>query len=472
MINDCRIPLEHACIYRMKNGLSLIVPCYNEAGHLLNSYKKIVQELKRLKLPYEIIFVEDKSVDNTIAIIKSIVKKDKLTKAIFHKENVGRGGAVMDGILAAKYDYVGFIDIDLEVSESYINLFVKELKKGTDVVIARRSYSFKLKLIHRHIGSRFYAYLEKLVLNIPFHDTEAGYKFFKKSKILPILKQIKNKGWFWDTEIVVRSYLNNLSIKEIPVIFNRRDDKKSTVKFFSDSIDYLINLAKFRWTMLKNINKSDNYWENIPEQFTNSYTKKRGFGYFVYLFLSIRMKKVFTLLKNISLNRKKILDVGCGGGHYMEYFIKMGGKTTGIDSSPKMIALANKYLKKKGYEKFSLYKADSRKIPFSNGSFDLIIAIGTLEYLSNPEMAIAEINRVLKPGGYAVFSFTKKQTPFFFLRIFPGTILKKRLLNLPELSSTFSLKDVANILKGANFEIKKYNEVLLTQYLVLCQKSV
>src|SRR3989344_541167 len=230
----------------MKYGLSLILACYNEEPHLIPSYKKVLKKLKKCKLPYEIIFVEDKSIDNTAKIIKFIIKNNNLTSAIFHKKNVGRGGAVTDGILKAKYEYVGFIDIDLEISENYINLFINELQKGTDIVIALRSYIFQIRSFHRIILSKGYVFLKKFFLDIPLQDTEAGYKFFKKSKILPVLKLIKDKGWFWDTEIVARSYLNDLSIREIPVTFIRRRDKKSTVKILKDSFYYFKKLFSFK----------------------------------------------------------------------------------------------------------------------------------------------------------------------------------------------------------------------------------
>ena len=228
----------------MKSHLSLIIPCYFEEPHL-TSYNKVIKELKKKGIVYELIFIDDSSTDNTPLIIKDIVKNDKNCRAIFHKKNVGRGGTVTEGIKLAKYEYTGFIDIDLEISEKYIDKFLSLLKEN-DVVIATRKYAFSIKSLHRIAASRGYKLLSKLLLGLPYDDTEAGYKFFRKSKILPVLKKTKDKKWFWDTEIVALSHFHNLKIKEEDVRFTRALDKKSTVKLLNDTLNYIIAIYKFK----------------------------------------------------------------------------------------------------------------------------------------------------------------------------------------------------------------------------------
>jgi len=96
------------------------------------------------------------------------------------------------------------------------------------------------------LASKIYALAVKTLLKISIEDTEAGYKFFKRSKILPILSKVRDKHWFWDTEICVRAYWSGLKISEIPVLFIRRRDKKSTVKLIPDTYDYIKKIIKFR----------------------------------------------------------------------------------------------------------------------------------------------------------------------------------------------------------------------------------
>src|SRR3989344_5232347 len=103
-----------------KPEISIILACYNEGPTFKKSVRKIIAVLDKLKRPWEIIFVEDKSTDNTKATIEKLTAAIKGTKAIYHRKNQGRGKSVPDGIMTAKGFICGYLDVDLEVSESYI----------------------------------------------------------------------------------------------------------------------------------------------------------------------------------------------------------------------------------------------------------------------------------------------------------------------------------------------------------------
>lgn len=227
--------------------LSLIIPCYNEEPHLEKNCQKIIWILNNLKISYEIILIDDCSQDQTKRVIDKLISQDdKNIKAIFHKKNIGRGGTVTEGIKTAKGTVVGFLDIDLEVSEQYISSFYWKIIEGYDVAIAVRSYEFTPAKFVRYVASKSYSFLVRHMLNSSFNDTEAGYKFFNREKILPILLKIVDTKWFWDTEIVFRSLDTGLKITEIPVIFVRNPQKKSTVKMIPDSVEYLKSIIRFR----------------------------------------------------------------------------------------------------------------------------------------------------------------------------------------------------------------------------------
>ena len=248
-----------------KVDFSLILACYNESTTFEKSVREIISVLNNLKRNWEIIFVEDKSTDETKKSVEKLAREIEnaqlrqgyagQVRAIFHTKNEGRGKSVSDGIKAAKGIICGYLDVDLEVSASYIPLFVEEIEKGSDMVIGKRFYEGNFKSMIRFIASKFYSTLVKTILNIPIEDTEAGYKFFKSHKILPILSKVQDKHWFWDTEICTRAYWKGLKISQVPVLFVKRKDKKSTVKLIPDSWNYLIKLLKFKSEVPKTIYK-------------------------------------------------------------------------------------------------------------------------------------------------------------------------------------------------------------------------
>ena len=234
-----------------KIDFSIILACYNEGSTFERSVAKIISVLGKIKKNWEIIFVDDKSDDETRRVVEKLTSQTKNFKAIYHQKNQGRGKSVADGLKIAHGNICGYLDVDLEVSADYIPIFIEEIEKGADVAIGRRFYEGGIRSILRFLASKVYSSIVRILLAIPLEDTEAGYKFFRRSKILPIAAKTRDSGWFWDTEICTRSYFAGLKISEIPVLFIRRREKKSTVRLFTDSWDYLIKIFKFRSQIAK-----------------------------------------------------------------------------------------------------------------------------------------------------------------------------------------------------------------------------
>ncbi|MFH1004264.1 MAG: glycosyltransferase family 2 protein [Bacteroidota bacterium] len=231
--------------------ISIVVPCYQEEGHLRESVQLIYDLLNKTTYKFEMIFVDDCSKDKTREIILDIINEFPNVKYLFHETNVGRGGTFLDGVKISNGKYVGFLDIDLEISCDYLLKVALELENGCDVVIVRRHYalSFSPIFILRHIISVGYKILLSKYLGIPRMDTETGFKFFRKDCIVKLAEKIENKKWFFDTEVMVLAYFNKYKIKEVDGSFIRKPNKVSTVKIFRDTIDYLIALKKFKYRM-------------------------------------------------------------------------------------------------------------------------------------------------------------------------------------------------------------------------------
>lgn len=228
--------------------ISLVVPCYKDAPHLAESLDQCLETLRHTRWSYELILVNDASPDRDGEIIDQYIRDHPQVKirAIHHEKNTGRGRAVMDGIQAANGTYVGFIDIDLEVHCRYIPSMIQALEGGADVVAARRVYKLRPAIFHRVVLSAGYVALVNWMLKLDVEDTEAGYKFFRRERILPVLKQTKDTHWFWDTEIIARSECAGLKIAFIPALFLRRADKYTTVRLLPDMIKYFGSLWRFR----------------------------------------------------------------------------------------------------------------------------------------------------------------------------------------------------------------------------------
>lgn len=228
--------------------LTLVLALYNEGSTLIKSLETIYSLLEKSGLKFEIILIDDKSKDKTVFLAEDFTKEKENVILIKHEKNVGRGGAVGEGLKEGKGEVIGFIDVDLENSPDKMIEAVRLILSGqADVVSGQRIYKFERYSVIRYFASKGYHLLMKYILGLPLKDTEAGFKFFKREKIIPILNQVEDKHWFWDTEIMALSYYQGLKIKEIQIVFKRRLEKKSTVRVFSDSVNYLVKLIRFRF---------------------------------------------------------------------------------------------------------------------------------------------------------------------------------------------------------------------------------
>ena len=100
---------------------------------------------------------------------------------------------------------------------------------------------------------------------------------------------------------------------------------------------------------------------------------------------------------------ERILDVGCGPGFYVaELLERVGpdGHVTGIDTSAPMLAIAARRVE--GHENVELVDAPATALPFDSGAFDGAISVQVLEYVDDVGLALAELHRVLRPGGRLV----------------------------------------------------------------------
>ncbi len=99
---------------------------------------------------------------------------------------------------------------------------------------------------------------------------------------------------------------------------------------------------------------------------------------------------------------KDVLDVGCGAGVEVVRFARAGARVTGVDIAASAVALARQNLEQQGL-RATLEVSDGEQLPFPDASFDLVFAHGVVQYTGDDRRMVAEIHRVLRPGGLAVF---------------------------------------------------------------------
>jgi ubiquinone/menaquinone biosynthesis C-methylase UbiE len=94
----------------------------------------------------------------------------------------------------------------------------------------------------------------------------------------------------------------------------------------------------------------------------------------------------------------RVLDVGCGDGDLAVALLRAGAQVTALDRDPRMLAAARRRFKSEGAG-IRLYQAAAEALPFTDGSFDMVIAVTVLCFIQDHEPVVREMARILKPGG-------------------------------------------------------------------------
>jgi len=111
-----------------------------------------------------------------------------------------------------------------------------------------------------------------------------------------------------------------------------------------------------------------------------------------------------------SLEEKRVLDIGCGLGGKTLAYAQAGAHVVGVDIASKNVAQAACFTRARGAN-VGLAAGDAEHLPFRDGTFDLVIANDSFEHFGNPAAALADLARVLRPGGSVFLFFTPWTSP-------------------------------------------------------------
>ena len=226
--------------------LSIIIPAYNEEARLPQTLKSINSYLRNKSYHYEIIVVNDGSLDNTAGIVKNLISDIKNLRFIDIKENQGKGHAVKQGILNAQGQYCIYLDADNAISFDQIENFWPYLDKGYDITLGsieiKGARIIESNKQYRLFLGKLSKYLIRFLTIWEIHDSQRAFKLLATDKAKNIFSKLTIKRWGFDIEVLVIAKKLNYSLKELPVTWINPSGSKVTLGSYWTTLKELLKI--------------------------------------------------------------------------------------------------------------------------------------------------------------------------------------------------------------------------------------
>jgi len=234
--------------------VDIVIPVLNEAHVLTKSVSTVWEFLQdNLKYQWKIVIVDNGSTDGTSDVARKLAERFSDLELIC-LDVKGRGRALREAWQRSSADVVLYTDVDLSTELAALPKLVDALVlEGYDISTGTRLArgSNTKRCFKRELTSRVYNLIVKCILFTKFSDAQCGFKAVTRNVVRTIVPQVKDQGWFFDTELMVLAEKQGRRIKDIPVIWIEDDD--SRVKIIQTAMQNIKGLLRLRWLLLKRL---------------------------------------------------------------------------------------------------------------------------------------------------------------------------------------------------------------------------
>ncbi len=223
--------------------LSIVIPMFNESENVETTLNQIEEALVSFKGTYEIIAVNDGSLDNTLEILEKVALKNRKIRLVSYSKNFGRGMALRSGFRESRGAIVVSIDADLSYDPRYVMDFVETLRVEEDIDFVLASPympggEVRNVPFHRLCISKFGNKILRLAMPNRIYTSTGIFRAYRK-KVLDSL-ELESDGKEIHLEVLSKAIALGFHVKEIPVILANRKKGRSKFKFRKTAISHLV----------------------------------------------------------------------------------------------------------------------------------------------------------------------------------------------------------------------------------------
>lgn len=225
-------------------SLTIVIPAYNEEKNLAFVLKDIIKDASSFLSDYEILIIDDGSIDKTGEIADQFSRKYKQIKVI-HQENGGYGKAMLNGIKEAKKDFVAYMPADGQFLLRDMQFCLPYMKEA-DLILGARGSRADYSL-YRLIISYAYLIVLRALFGVAFQDVN-WLNIWNRKKVQKI--KIDSQGVFILAEIVIRFQKKGLRVVEAPSFYRPRKSGRAknaklsiVIRTFFDAVSLWFKLS-------------------------------------------------------------------------------------------------------------------------------------------------------------------------------------------------------------------------------------
>jgi glycosyltransferase involved in cell wall biosynthesis len=231
--------------------LSVVIPSYNEELRLPTTLDRIAGYLQSYRGTAEVLVVDDGSKDRTAAVAESYRGKIPSLRVVSNGVNRGKGYSVRRGMQAARGRIALFTDADLSAPIEEAGKLIAALENN-DVAIGSRAMDRSLITVHespfREFAGIIFNKIVRIILWLPFVDTQCGFKAFRRENCAVIFEQQRIERFGFDPELLYLARHHGLRTAEIPVRWGHSAATK--VSMLRDSVQMFFDVFTIRWNAL------------------------------------------------------------------------------------------------------------------------------------------------------------------------------------------------------------------------------
>jgi glycosyltransferase involved in cell wall biosynthesis len=383
--NEPTKPKAKKAPHKRKPKLLIFIVAYNAEKTIENVLARIPKSLSDDYI-VEVLIIDDASQDETFERGHAFKEKGRFPftlHVLFNPVNQGYGGNQKIGYhfaIEKKFDFVALVHGDGQYAPECLPDLAEPLRRGeTDAVFGSRMIKKGAALQggmpkYKFVGNKILSWFENKILRTNFTEFHSGYRLYSVKALKKIPFQLNTNDFHFDSEIIVQLVIAELKIKELEI-----------PTYYGDEICHVDGL-RYAWDVTKTVLKAraqelslfyDRRFDCQPrESQTAHYEPKLDFV------------SPHSLAIKIVGKGKRVLDLGCAGGHIANTLTKQGNQVTGVDAFEPSSKIR--------FEKFIKHDLNASTLPVDLEDYDYVLMLDVIEHLLAPEEFVDQLRRAAK----------------------------------------------------------------------------